>query len=267
MDYRTFEQRLLETIFTTDVPISPATIAYLYKIPTEEASELLQKAAVAGVLNIDSDEHGNLIYQYPNRPKFPSSEPVPSAIRRGVAPFSLGYPPQQFGGSSSMVYQDPVLRTLSVQPNAITPLEGEDAAASITAGEAQAETKTQPKMGRCPFCSEVISISAKKCPHCYEYLDYALREMYSKKPNYLALQNQQQAAITRSTTTSTQAALLSFFMPGLGQMVNGQIGAGVLWLLFTCLGYVCFIIPGMVLHILCIINAARQNQLTTGNVA
>jgi hypothetical protein len=29
-------------------------------------------------------------------------------------------------------------------------------------------------------------------------------------------------------------------------------------MMFTCLGYVCFIVPGIVLHILCVINAARQ---------
>ena len=29
MEYRDFEQRLLGTIFTTDVPINPATVAFL----------------------------------------------------------------------------------------------------------------------------------------------------------------------------------------------------------------------------------------------
>ena len=47
MDYRVFEQRLLDTIFTTDVQLSPATIAFLYKLQVQEASDLLQQAAVA----------------------------------------------------------------------------------------------------------------------------------------------------------------------------------------------------------------------------
>ena len=44
-----FEQRLLGTIFTTDVPINPATVAFLYKVTVQEASDLLQQAAVASV--------------------------------------------------------------------------------------------------------------------------------------------------------------------------------------------------------------------------
>jgi hypothetical protein len=41
MDYRTFEQKLLDTIFTTDVPLNPATIAFLYKLTVQQASDLL----------------------------------------------------------------------------------------------------------------------------------------------------------------------------------------------------------------------------------
>ena len=71
-------------------------------------------------------------------------------------------------------------------------------------------------------------------------------------------QMQQQQLQQWTNTSATQAALLSFFVPGLGQMCSGRVPAGLLWMMFTCLGYVCFIVPGMVLHILCVINAARQ---------
>ena len=71
MDYRTFEQKLLDTIFTTDVPLNPATIAFLYKLTVQQASDLLQQAAVNGLLNIESDEEGNLLYTYPNRVRLP----------------------------------------------------------------------------------------------------------------------------------------------------------------------------------------------------
>ena len=74
MDYRVFEQRLLDTIFTTDVQLSPATIAFLYKLQVQEASDLLQQAAVAGLLNIESDDEGNIIYVYPNRVKMPGGK-------------------------------------------------------------------------------------------------------------------------------------------------------------------------------------------------
>lgn len=271
MDYRAFEQRLLETIFTTDIPITPATIAYLYKIPTEDAAELLQKAAIAGVLNIDSDEQGNLIYQYPNRARLYLSDPNRNQPRdrRFLEP-ALGMPqvPGLYG-AAPLAYQDPVLRTLSSTPtfpfSGPQEVQAEEGAKTNESPNAGTETGNKAKTTRCPFCYETVLLGTKKCPHCHEYLDYALREMYAKRPAYPALRNQQ-TAVTQSTTSGTQAALLSFFMPGLGQMCNGQIGAGVLWMLFTCLGYVCFVIPGIVLHVLCIINAAKQAQLNSGTM-
>jgi TM2 domain-containing membrane protein YozV len=54
------------------------------------------------------------------------------------------------------------------------------------------------------------------------------------------------------------AAILSLFIPGLGQMVQGKVAKGVLWLVGTCLAYLLFI-PGLVVHILCVLNAAKNN--------
>lgn len=53
------------------------------------------------------------------------------------------------------------------------------------------------------------------------------------------------------------AAVLSLVIPGAGQMYKGSIAAGLLWLLFVVLGYVCLIVPGLILHLLCIVNAAN----------
>ncbi|MDQ3817888.1 MAG: hypothetical protein M3362_09370, partial [Acidobacteriota bacterium] len=53
------------------------------------------------------------------------------------------------------------------------------------------------------------------------------------------------------------AAILSFFIPGVGQMYKGRVGEGILWLIFTPIGYVLLILPGLILHIICIINAAQ----------
>ena len=73
----------------------------------------------------------------------------------------------------------------------------------------------------------------------------------------VALQHipQQQTAITQ--WTGTQAALLSLFMPGLGQMCSGRVPSGLLWMMFTIMGYLCLIVPGFILHVLCVINASR----------
>lgn len=52
------------------------------------------------------------------------------------------------------------------------------------------------------------------------------------------------------------AAVLSLIIPGLGQMYKGQVINGLVWLVAVVIGYFCLIIPGIVLHILCVIGAA-----------
>lgn len=52
------------------------------------------------------------------------------------------------------------------------------------------------------------------------------------------------------------AAFLSFIFPGLGQMYKGQPINGVAWLVITLIGYMFFVLPGLVLHLCCILGAA-----------
>jgi TM2 domain-containing membrane protein YozV len=51
------------------------------------------------------------------------------------------------------------------------------------------------------------------------------------------------------------AAVLSFFVPGAGQIYKGRIGLGLIWLAGTVLGYAAFVFPGIIVHIACIYNA------------
>lgn len=51
------------------------------------------------------------------------------------------------------------------------------------------------------------------------------------------------------------AALLSFFVPGLGQLYKGQIAGGIVWFICVIFGYALFIIPGIILHIICVVTA------------
>ncbi|NUO19799.1 zinc ribbon domain-containing protein [bacterium] len=51
------------------------------------------------------------------------------------------------------------------------------------------------------------------------------------------------------------AAVLSFFFPGVGQIYRGKILRGLLWMAAVAVGYWLLIVPGLVLHLLCIINA------------
>lgn len=52
------------------------------------------------------------------------------------------------------------------------------------------------------------------------------------------------------------AVFLSFFWPGLGQMYKGQVINGLAWMFFVVLGYICFIFPGVFLHVCCVFGAA-----------
>ena len=51
----------------------------------------------------------------------------------------------------------------------------------------------------------------------------------------------------------------SVLWPGLGQIYRRRLLRGLLWMVAVAIGYVCFIIPGMVLHLLCIILAGKRN--------
>ena len=60
------------------------------------------------------------------------------------------------------------------------------------------------------------------------------------------------------------AAVLSFFVPGLGQLYKGQILNGIVWFFFVCMGYVALILPGLVLHFFCVLGALSGNPWTEG---
>ena len=55
------------------------------------------------------------------------------------------------------------------------------------------------------------------------------------------------------------AAVLSFFVPGLGQLLNGRPFQGLLWFAITAVGYMAMIVPGIVLHLICVIDAMRDS--------
>ena len=52
------------------------------------------------------------------------------------------------------------------------------------------------------------------------------------------------------------ALLLSLIIPGLGQLYKGQAIAGIMWFFLVIVGYVFFIVPGLILHGICCIAAA-----------
>jgi hypothetical protein len=66
-------------------------------------------------------------------------------------------------------------------------------------------------------------------------------------------------ALSESGSHRSSAFLLSLLLPGLGQIYTGRLLAGVFWFVLTAIGYVCFIIPGIILHICCAISAGMTN--------
>ena len=60
------------------------------------------------------------------------------------------------------------------------------------------------------------------------------------------------------------AAVLSFFVPGLGQLYKGQILNAVVWFFLVGIGYVALILPGLILHFFCVLGALSGNPWTEG---
>ena len=52
------------------------------------------------------------------------------------------------------------------------------------------------------------------------------------------------------------AAIWSMMLPGLGQLMKGQIMPGIFWALITGFGYFSYFWPGLMIHAVCIIDAA-----------
>lgn len=60
------------------------------------------------------------------------------------------------------------------------------------------------------------------------------------------------------------AAVLSFFVPGLGQLYKGQLVNGLVWFGVVMFGYAALIIPGLILHFFCVLGALSGNPWTEG---
>jgi TM2 domain-containing membrane protein YozV len=104
-------------------------------------------------------------------------------------------------------------------------------------------------MKTCPFCAEEIQDAAIVCKHCG-------RELSTGQSNRVIAQTAQ--------PNNGIAAVLSLVIPGAGQMYKGQVGQGLIWLVVVVLGYVMFIIPGLILHLVCILSAATSRPPVSG---
>lgn len=58
------------------------------------------------------------------------------------------------------------------------------------------------------------------------------------------------------------AAVLSLIIPGAGQLYKRQIGRGIVILAITGIGYLCFILPGLCIHIWQVWDASKGDPTT-----
>ena len=126
----------------------------------------------------------------------------------------------------------------------------------------------------CPECENRCSVEAPFCPKCghplkplrpnIDDLADAIAPIPVAAPVPDPLPGQavqpptpeaQHVIIQGPAWNGGVAAVLSFFIPGLGQLYKGQVVSAVVWFGMVAAGYVFFIVPGIILHFCCVVGA------------
>lgn len=144
---------------------------------------------------------------------------------------------------------------------------GVQAAAGRTAGKA-VKSKAKTVAQTCPTCGSELGeggVSFSFCVRCGSDLPVQAiteREETVEQETQQTTQTTQQQTVRQqtipqveihvqpSTTSPTAAAFMSFLMPGIGQLMNGQGAKGVLLLLAMFVGVVIFNFPSMSLMVM-----------------
>jgi TM2 domain-containing membrane protein YozV len=68
------EHRLLELVYTTEVPITPMALAYYAPCSLEDAEQVLDKLAARDRIQLEVADDGTMTYVFPNRHKLTPHE-------------------------------------------------------------------------------------------------------------------------------------------------------------------------------------------------
>jgi TM2 domain-containing membrane protein YozV len=109
----------------------------------------------------------------------------------------------------------------------------------------------------CPHCGKVSNEESPRfCSGCGARMDGTIPAVY---PEYPALPRKQKNQMT--------AGFCSTFLPGLGQVYNGETGKGFAVFLLTAAGLVVFIVPGLIVWLYAMYDAySVAGKMNSGEI-
>jgi TM2 domain-containing membrane protein YozV len=109
----------------------------------------------------------------------------------------------------------------------------------------------------CPHCGKISNEESPRfCSNCGARMDGSVPTGY---PGYPAQQRPQKNQMT--------AGFCSTFLPGLGQVYNGETGKGFAVFLLTLAGLVIFIVPGLIVWLYAMYDAySIAGKMNTGEI-